>query len=117
MADWNPRMTGMSRQNLAHFDYTAPVELIDARHWTQTADALIADLPYGRDRALDEAVVFELLQSAASRAPVAIFVAGKDISAWLRQAGFRDIEIFRVKKTSGFSRYVHRVRSAALAKI
>ena len=111
-ADKNPRMVGMSRKNLAHFDYAAPVELIDARDWTQTADALIADLPYGRDRALNEAVILELLRTAATLAPVAILIAGKDISSWLRKVGFRDIELFRVMKTRGFTRYIHRARSA-----
>ncbi len=113
-ADWSPRMTGMANQNLAHFNYSAPVEQIDARLWTRKADALIADLPYGRGHPFDEAAIFELLHNAASLAPVAVFVAGKDISAALRRAGYREIEIFRVRNSGAFSRYVHSARSARL---
>ena len=110
-ADWNPRMTEMSRQNLAHFGYDASVELINARAWTQTADALIADLPYGNFVVLDEANVFAVLQNAVRLAPLAVFVAVKDISDLLRRAGFRDVERFRVQKSREFTRYVHRARS------
>lgn len=110
-ADSNPRMVGMSQLNLAHFDYAAPVEQIDARSWTRTADALIADLPYGRSRIWDETTALDLLKNAASQAPIAVFVAARDISGWLEQAGYRDIELFRVQKSGGFSRCVHRAQA------
>ena len=112
--DRNPLMATMSRQNLAHFNYAARVDSIDAGDWTQTADALIADLPYGKARIVDEAIVARLIRSAASMAPVAVLVADRDISASLQRAGFRGIELYRVQKSRGFSRFVHRARSAAL---
>ncbi len=114
-ADWNPRMVGMSRRNLDHFDYAASVELIDAREWTRTGDALIADLPYGTSHPLDEGVMHELLRNAAGLAPLAAIVAAKDISGWLRRSGFCDIEVYRAQKTRGFSRFIHRARSAELS--
>lgn len=109
--DWSGPNVKMSRRNLSHFGYTASVIQIDASNWTQTADALISDLPYGTAHPLDESVVFELLRNAVYQAPIAIFVAAKNLSTQLQQAGFCDIELFRIKKSKVFSRYVHRAQS------
>jgi tRNA G10 N-methylase Trm11 len=101
-------MVGMSRKNLAYFDYIPNVELADAREWSRTADALVTDLPYGRYLKMDKDIILSILQNAARLAPIAIWVAGFDISDWLREAGYGRTETFRVPKSAGFTRYVHR---------
>ena len=107
-SDWNPRMVGMARKNLAHFGYPARVTRTDARQGTRPADAVVTDLPYGHFSPLDEGNVRAILQNCARLAPLGVFVAGADISAWLRQAGYIKVEVFRVQKRDTFSRYVHR---------
>lgn len=109
--DWNPRMVAMSRQNLAHFGHTAEVELGDARDWQRRGNALIADLPYGRFLHTRQEVVRGILQTGARLAPVAVYVAARDVSPWLREAGYEEVEVLRVRKSGGFVRYVHRGQS------
>jgi tRNA G10 N-methylase Trm11 len=113
--DWNPRMVAMSRQNLAHFGYGARVELGDARDWRRKGDALIADLPYGRFLHTPEAVIRGVLEAGARLAPVAVYVAAGDISRWLWEAGYGEVEVLRVRKRAGFVRCVHRAQSIGRA--
>ena len=39
-----------------------------------------------------------------------IYVAAVDISPWLKEAGYQEIEVLRVSKVAAFTRYIHRVR-------
>jgi tRNA G10 N-methylase Trm11 len=106
--DRNPKMVGMSRQNLLSFGYQAVVRLGDARQCTNPVEAIVTDLPYGLFLELDEANVRSILHQMASQAPLGIYVAGQDISTWLQEAGYRQIEVYRVRKRPGMTRYVHR---------
>lgn len=114
--DWNWKMVEMSRQNLAHFGYTATVERADARETTQIADAVVADLPYGHYLVLDEEIVRSILARAALLAPVGVFAAGSDITPWLQEAGYTGVEVHRIRKHAGFSRYIHRARSCRTSR-
>lgn len=114
--DWNWRMVEMSRQNLAHFGYTATVERGDARTITQIADAVVADLPYGHYLVLDENTVKGILARAATLAPVGVFAAGSDITPWLEDAGYTSIEVYSIRKRASFIRYVHRARSCRTSR-
>ncbi|HOU11835.1 MAG TPA: N-6 DNA methylase [Anaerolineae bacterium] len=109
-ADSNRRMVRMAQRNLLHFGYAPAVELADAREWSQTADALVTDLPYGRQLASAEASIPDILAHAATLAPLAVYVAGVDIRAELAAAGYSDIVVYRLVKPNGFTRYVHRAR-------
>lgn len=107
--DWNPKMVEMSRQNVAHFGYESRVDYADAREWREGADAVVTDLPYGRGLEVSEEVVRGIVSRVKLIAPVAVFVAGEDIADWLRDAGYRQVETYRVPKSKIFARYVHRV--------
>ncbi len=109
--DWNWRMVEMSRQNLAHFGYRATVERGDAREVARTADAVVADLPYGLRLVFSEAVVRDILAHAARLAPVGVFAAGAEITPWLAEAGYVDLRVYHVPKHAGLTRYVYRVQS------
>ena len=109
--DWNSRMVGMSRRNLAHFGYPAEVIDSDFRQVTSTADAIVTDLPYGLFMHETKEDLQGIIEHAHALAPQAVFVLGEDISDWLRDAGYSRIKVFRVRKHKEFSRYVHRAKS------
>ncbi len=109
-ADSNRKMVRMAQRNLLHFGYAPRVEFADAREWPQTADVLVTDLPYGRQLASAEASIPDILAHAASLAPLAVYVTGADIREELAAAGYNDIEVYRLVKPNGFTRYVHRAR-------
>jgi tRNA G10 N-methylase Trm11 len=109
--DLNPKMTRMSRKNLAHFGYPVNVEWGDALDCQQTADAIVTDLPYGRILQIDPRRLMAILKHAVHLAPLAIYLAEEDISNKLEEAGYRDIEIFTVRKSFALKRFVHRAHS------
>lgn len=106
-ADNNPRMVGMSRANLAHFGYSATVEFADARVWARRGDAVVTDLPYGKNSLTTEENLRGILNHAATLAPKGVFVAGADISDWLTAAGYGDVRVYSAAKSTGFVRHVH----------
>ncbi len=109
--DSNPKMAGMTRRNLAHFGYSAIVEQGDMIEHHGAADAIVTDLPYGRFlEKMDKASLLPLLAHAAELAPQAVYLTEQDISPWLREAGYRDVQLIHVRKRAGMSRYVHRAR-------
>ncbi len=112
-ADYNPKMVGMARHNLEHFGYPPSVELADAREWPRTAEALVTDLPYGRRLESAEAMIPAILAHTVQLAPLAVYVAGKDISPTLKAVGYRNIEVLRIIKHNNFIRYIHRAQSRA----
>jgi tRNA G10 N-methylase Trm11 len=105
--DNNIKMRGMSRRNLAHFDYAATVELGDAQECTQRADAIVSDLPYGRLLEQDTAALRQVLGHTAGLAPQAVYLAEQDITPWLVDAGYARVACYRVRKHHSMSRYVH----------
>jgi predicted RNA methylase len=109
-ADRNPKMAHMAQRNLLHFGYPPRVVCADARAWTQTADALVTDVPYGRQLESAEDDLPEILANGARLAPLAVYVAGSDITPQLAAAGYDNIEVLRLVKPNGFTRYVHRAR-------
>jgi tRNA G10 N-methylase Trm11 len=108
--DWNPRMVGMARKNLAHFGYPGEVALADFRQTGRAAEALIIDLPYGLFMKENPGMIREVIEHAPRVAPLAVFVSGRDLSDWLQEAGYGAVEVFRVWKHPEFSRFVHRAR-------
>jgi tRNA G10 N-methylase Trm11 len=114
--DWNPKMVSMSRRNLEHFGYTAEVVRGNALECQRSADAIVTDLPYGRSLHMDQENLLPIIQQATQLAPQAVYLAEQDISACLEEAGYQEIEVLRVRKRAGMSRYVHRVTSDTRAR-
>lgn len=106
--DRNPKMVGMTQRNLEHFGYQADVQLGDACQYACTADAVVTDLPYGRFLEPDEPNVRAILHQMASQVPLGIYSVDRDISPWLKEAGYQKIDVFRITKRAGFTRYIHR---------
>ncbi len=109
-ADRNPKMAHMAQRNLLHFGYPPRVVCADARVWAQTADALVTDVPYGRQLESAEADLPAILANGVRLALLAVYVAGSDITPQLAAAGYNDVEVWRLVKPNGFTRYVHRAR-------
>jgi predicted RNA methylase len=105
--DWKPALVGMTHENLAHFGYAGTVVQADSRSHVQYADAIVTDLPYGHAINADEAVIRAILKQCAGLAPRAVFVAPTDITAWLTDTGYANIEMHTVMKRRGFTRWVH----------
>jgi len=109
-ADRNPKMVHMAQRNLLHFGYRSSVVCADARVWEQAADALVTDLPYGRQLESAGEDLPDILAQGARLAPLAVYVAGENITPWLAATGYGDVEVLRLVKPNGFTRYVHRAR-------
>lgn len=105
--DHNPRMVGMSRNNLAHFGYTVPVAQGEVTEWEETGDLVLANLPYDRNCRTTEMNIREILSSSVRLASRAVFVAEIDLKPWLREAGYSQVVSYKVPKSQRFSRYVH----------
>ena len=109
-ADQNRRTAWMARQNLVHFGYDVVVDHVEIRDCQQKADALVTDLPYGRLLKADESVIRSILEHGVKLAPLAVYVAGYNISDWLTSVGYDQVEVFTVNKHDRVVRFVHRAR-------
>ncbi|MEO2003915.1 MAG: hypothetical protein ABGY41_07425 [Candidatus Poribacteria bacterium] len=109
-ADNNPRMVGMSEQNLARFGYNAPVALTAASELQCDVDAVVTDLPYGRNLETDPDNIASILRACARLASTGVFAAGEDISASLVESGYADVLVYPVRKSRAFTRYIHLAR-------
>ena len=106
-SDHNIKMATMSRRNLAHFGYSAQVELGSAQDCSQNVDAIVTDLPYGRQLEQDQASLRQVLHHTAQLAPQAVYLAQEDITPWLIDAGYERVACYRVRKHRSMSRFVH----------
>jgi hypothetical protein len=106
--DYNLNMVEMTRRNLEHFGYTAQLEHANALDCVWTADAIVTDLPYGRYlKEIAQPVLLSALCRLVPLAPQAVYVAGIDISPELLRAGYRQVQVYDVRKRRGMSRFVH----------
>ncbi|WP_395161048.1 TRM11 family SAM-dependent methyltransferase [Ilumatobacter sp.] len=105
--DWKPALAGMTRENLAHFGYPGTVVQADSRTHVQHADAIVTDLPYGHAINADEGIIRAILEQSAGLAPRAVFVAPANITTWLTDTGFTNVQVHTVMKRRGFTRWVH----------
>jgi tRNA G10 N-methylase Trm11 len=107
--DISSKMVQISRHNLEHFGYPGIVELGNALHCQNTADAIVTDLPYGRTIIkIKQGDILEILKHLVELAPQAIYLAGEPLPDLLAQAGYQKVEIYCVRKRIGMQRYVHR---------
>jgi tRNA G10 N-methylase Trm11 len=106
--DWNRKMVGMTRCNLEHFGYTAQVEQANALDCNWMVDAIVTDLPYGcMINGIDQPLLFKTLCHLTTLAPQAVYVAREDLSDDLLRAGYRQVQVFEVRKRWDMSRLVH----------
>ena len=111
--DKSTRMVGMTRKNLEHFGYRADVRRMDARQTEQTAEAIVTDLPYGRFCHSTPEEICAILAQAVKLAPLGIFVLEDDITDWLYEVGYAQVEVWHMPKRAGMARIIHRARHTA----
>lgn len=98
--DINPKMASASAENLKYFDLSSMVLIADARNIKGNFDAVVTDLPYGRNCPSDEKTCYEILKNLICLAPKAVIVAGEDISQLLFQIGYKIIRVITIPKSS-----------------
>ena len=105
-SDLNPKLVGMTRANLEHFGYPRWVCNADAATFAARADAVVTDLPYGRQSPREDGLYERLLANFPSLAPRLCAVTVAAIDDLLERAGY---EILRVACTrrGGFERRVY----------
>jgi len=104
--DINPKLVTISIDNLRYFGLEGMIILADARNISGNFDAVVTDLPYGRNCPMDEQLCSEILQNLKNLAPKAAVVAGEDMSKSLSQMGYDVRSVTPVPKTS-LIRYIH----------
>ena len=104
--DINPKMAVASVENLRHFNLSSLVLIADARDIKGDFDAVVTDLPYGRNSPSDERLCHEILQNLRTLAPKAAIVTGEDMSDSLLRMGYDVKRVIAVPKAS-LTRYIH----------
>jgi len=107
--DINPKLATISAENLRHFGLSSLVLVADARDIKGDFDAVVTDLPYGRNCPMDEQLCSEILQNMKNLAHKAAVVTGEDMSGLLLQMGYDVDKVISVPKTS-LTRYIHITR-------
>jgi len=108
--DRNPKMVGMTRRNLLLFGYEAVVQRGDASRCNQPSEAVVTDLPYGRFLENDEENIKAILRQMTTLAPLGIYIAEKDITSWLQEAGYDKVNVYHLRKRAGLIRFIHRAQ-------
>jgi predicted RNA methylase len=87
-SDVNPKLVAKTRANLHHFGYPAWVWVADAAAAAARADAVVTDLPYGRQSRREEGVYEQLLASFPVVAPRLCVVTAAPVEDLLQGAGY-----------------------------
>jgi len=105
--DNNKRMMKTTQANLAHFGYTAEVLHADARQLTGSYDAVITDLPYGKNCLCDLDTLHALVGHFATLAPRVILIAGGELAEVLHRLPYEVTTMVSVPKNGKFMRYLY----------
>jgi tRNA G10 N-methylase Trm11 len=104
--DNNLLMVQASINNLRHFGINTMVALADARNIKGKFDAVVTDLPYGKNCPIDDKTCFEILDNLPNLALKSAIVTGLDISDLFMKVGYKKITVIPVPKGS-LVRYIH----------
>ena len=104
--DLNPKLAGMTRANLLHFGRPPWVCVADASTPWAKADAVVTDLPYGRQSPRTAQLYERLLANFPSLAPRLALVTAADVEDALVEAGYDVLRMVEVPKHDGFTRRI-----------
>jgi tRNA G10 N-methylase Trm11 len=97
-SDNNPVILAGTRENIAHFGYSAEVKYEDMRAITQHYDVAIIDLPYNLCSVISPEEQVEMLQSARRFADRVVVVTVEPVDEILIRAGFKIMDRAVAKK-------------------
>lgn len=97
-----------TRENLAHYQYTAHVYHSDIKDFDKKYDAIIIDLPYNLYSYSNEDATSKIVESTAQLAGRVVIVSISDISSVIRDCGLKTVDFCTVEKRgkSGFTRSI-----------
>lgn len=87
--DINWKACKYTKANLAHFNYTAAVHLMDIKDLEFNYDAAIIDLPYNLYSYANNDSISHIIQSTANRSPRIIIVSTADIELIIKESGLK----------------------------
>ncbi|MBN2777561.1 MAG: methyltransferase [Bacteroidales bacterium] len=106
--DINWRAVKHTRENLAHYGYSAIVYRSDIKDLDKKYDAVIIDLPYNIYTYSDDKISQNIIDSSANKSKRIIIVSVSDIQIMIQNAGLKTIDFCKVAKRgkSNFERMV-----------
>jgi len=87
-----------TRENLAHYNYTANVYRTDIKDHNTTYDAAIIDLPYNIYTSSNDATTYNMIASAAKLTSRSVIVSTTDIETLIKQSGLSVTDFCTVEK-------------------
>lgn len=106
--DINWKACKHTKENLAHYKYTALVHCLDIKDLDKKYDAAIIDLPYNLYAYADDAIVLNIIVSTAKLTDRIIIVSIADIEAMIKAAGLK-ISDFCIVEKRGKSRFTRSI--------
>lgn len=105
--DINWKACKSTRENLAHYNYTANVYRSDIKDLNNQYDTAIIDLPYNLYSFSNDTTTLNIIESAAQLATRIVIVSTSDIKALINQSGLKISDFCSVeKKGKKFSRNI-----------
>lgn len=104
--DSNPTWPPKARENTQHFGLSVEVFVADAREIGGVFDAIVTDLPYGRNIPTDAKQTEEILAHLRELAPIMVLVAGQPLDDVLGRLGYKS-RLAATAKKGGLVRYFY----------
>jgi len=87
-----------TRQNLAHYGYTANVHCSDIKDLDRKYDAAIVDLPYNLYSYSNDTILANIIESTAKLATRIVIVSTADIETQIKKSGLKIADFCTVEK-------------------
>jgi tRNA (guanine10-N2)-dimethyltransferase len=94
----NQNACDYTKENLAHYSYTAQVHCSDIKDLDKNYDAIIIDLPYNLYSYSDDTIALNIISSAAKLTDRLVIVSMSDISPMLEKCGLIITDFCTVEK-------------------
>ena len=107
-SDINWKACKNTRENLAHYNYTAKVLHLDIKDHHRKYDAAIVDLPYNLYTHSNDSIVLNIIESAAKLATRIVIVSISDITTVIKDSGLKVSDFCSIEKR-GNSKFTRKI--------